>query len=250
MLVIWSFSHLDTSVNKNFESIWVRLYIGSKESDDPIKIKPVPDDISDLKEAVKAKAGPTLDHYGIQDILGGLLDRESSKSDFIKGIRQLASQRGRGDSDKKDIPILALAVPSESGKTEFLKWIHNNCCTFLAGENTKMAQSVLESINGASPEDTGVQDVEHVLVLFASFNQSSVFLGGYEDEHNITQTTIERFLRSYQGDIKMDSRTTYTKRHFDGFENMFDIVDRFEEVRGNTAFIFCIDELSKLKHGN
>ena len=53
---------MSASVNKNIKDIWVQVYIGSKESGTPIKIKPVPDDIHDLKEAVKAKLVPDLDY--------------------------------------------------------------------------------------------------------------------------------------------------------------------------------------------
>ena len=189
--------------------------------------------------------------YGkVRKALGDLLDREGSKSDFLKGIAKLAQHRGETGLDKKDIPILALAAPSESGKTEFLKWIHNDCCTCIAGEETDTARLVLDLINEGSPD--GQVKFDNTLVLFATFNQNSTFDFNLENRGNIVQTTIERLLRSYEGNLHMSRsvKTDYDRVHFDGFDEFIDIVTAVEKVRGRTAFIFCIDELSEVRTNN
>ena len=80
---------------------------------------------------------------------GGLLDREGSKQDLYDGLSDLASKRGT-DFDKKELPILALYAPSENGKTEFLRLVFNNCCSFVASDTPgTTAERLLRRINEA-----------------------------------------------------------------------------------------------------
>lgn len=138
------------------------------------------------------------------------------------------------------MPVLAIAAPSESGKTEFLRWIFNNSCTFSpdAGETAK---ELLRRINDASPEN--VPDLDRLLVLFASFNQRSTYTTG---EGPIVITTIERLVRSYEGrvDIQRFDAATSALRSWD------DLVKMFSKDGKNIGFIVCIDELSKLRQLN
>ena len=43
-------------------SVWVCLFIEDEHQGDPVKISPIPEDINDLKEAVKKKFELTLRH--------------------------------------------------------------------------------------------------------------------------------------------------------------------------------------------
>lgn len=51
-------------------SVWVQLHIKGENgpSGEPIKIKPAPDDVSDLKEAVKTKLQPKIDYAPLNEI--------------------------------------------------------------------------------------------------------------------------------------------------------------------------------------
>ena len=178
--------------------------------------------------------------------LGGLLDRDDSIECLFKNLEFLATKCGQKGLDKKDVPLLAIAAPSESGKTEFMKWINNHCCTDLNPDVGGIAMTLLKRINGALPDDQ--KKFDRVLVLFASFNQTSVY--HYQTEKGIiVQTTIERLLRSHQGNVDMSKQSLigppYGTQHFCDFESFPDIVNAFAEKDRSTAFIFCIDELSK-----
>jgi len=180
--------------------------------------------------------------------LGGLLDRNYSIECLFKNLQLLATKRGNRRLDKKDVPLLAVAAPSESGKTEFMKWVNNHCCTDLNPDVDGNAMNLLSTINDASPD--GQEKFKHVLVLFASFNQTSSY--HYQTEKGmIVETTIERLLRSHQGLLDMSKESTigpaYNTQHFRDFTAFGDIATAFENdsEKGNTAFIFCIDELSK-----
>ena len=181
--------------------------------------------------------------------LGGLLDREYSIECLFRNLRYVATLLGDKYLDKKDVPVLGLAAPSESGKTEFLKWVNNQCCTDLNPDTDGMAAKLLREINAASPEGQG--NFDNVLVLFASFSQTSTY-NQNEEKGMIVQTTIERLLRSYHGNLDMvgtySTGPRYNIQHFSDFKYFHDILTTFENDRGKgkTAFIFCIDELSKL----
>jgi len=73
--------------------------------------------------------------------------------------------------DKKKVPVLGIAASSGSGKTAFLRWIFNECCSFNPDAG-KSAIDLLRRINEASPHD--VPKLGRLLVLFASFNQKSL----------------------------------------------------------------------------
>ena len=171
---------------------------------------------------------------------GGLQDRESAKEALYKGLEYLARSRGNPAVDKKKIPLLGIAAPSESGKTEFLRWIFNECCSYNedAGET---AQDLLLRINNASPET--VPKLNRIIVLFASFNQRSPYS---VREGPIEVTVIERLVRSFHGRIDM--------RGFDAdlavLRNFDDLVNLFSKENENTGFIVCIDELSKVRDLN
>ena len=96
---------------------------------------------------------------------GELQDRDSAKEALYKGLEYLARSRGNAAVDKKKIPLLGIAAPSESGKTEFLRWIFNECCSFNE-DRGKAAQEVLLRINNASPAT--VPKLDRIMVLFAS----------------------------------------------------------------------------------
>lgn len=104
-----------------------------------------------------------------------LLDRESPKDQLCEGLAQLAKQVGNKDLDKKEVPVLGLSAPSGAWKSEFLKWVFNECCTYAAhpqnetGSPNDTATKVLRRINDALPH--GQAKFDNVLVLFASFNQ-------------------------------------------------------------------------------
>ena len=51
-------------------SVWVQLYYkGNDEAEgNPIKIRPIPEDVADLIEAAKAKLKKELDHAGLTEI--------------------------------------------------------------------------------------------------------------------------------------------------------------------------------------
>jgi hypothetical protein len=174
---------------------------------------------------------------------GSLLDRDETKKQLYEGLAFLAKNRGEKALDKKDVPVLGLSAPSESGKTEFLRWIFNNCCTYLSSSggqcSSSTAQDVIEKINQASPSDQ--KPLDNMLVLFASFKQS--------DEGPIVKTTVERLLRSYEGDVSMGDDTSWDRERFTGFEFIGDILDCFLGVPGKekTGFIICIDEVSNLR---
>ena len=168
----------------------------------------------------------------------GLHDRESAKEDLYKGLEYLAASRGNSALDKKKVPVLGIAAPSESGKTEFLRWIFNECCTFspYSGETAKR---LLRRINAASPDN--VPDLDRLLVLFASFNhQQSTYTTG---EGPIVITTIERLVRSYEGRVdiqRFDARTA-------ALRSWNDLVEMFSNEGKTTGFIVCIDELSRVR---
>lgn len=171
---------------------------------------------------------------------GGLHDRESAKEDLYKGLEYLATSRGNSALDKKKVPVLGIAAPSESGKTEFLRWIFNNCCTFSphAGETAK---ELLRRINAATPD--GVRHLDRLLVLFASFNQRSTYTTG---EGPIVISTIERLVRSFEGrvDIQRFDANASALRSWN------DLVEMFSNEGKTTGFIVCIDELSKVRQIN
>jgi hypothetical protein len=171
---------------------------------------------------------------------GGLLDRDEAKEKLFKGLEYLASKRGREGLDKKEVPVLGLSATSEAGKTEFLRWIFNNCCTFVPG-GTQTARTLLQRINEASPEKW--RSLDKLLVVFASFSQQSTYM---VDEGPIISTTVERLLRSFHGNISMDGANSWKNRRYTGFSNLQDVMAYFSK-QGNTGFIFCIDELSKLR---
>mmetsp|Transcript_42465 Transcript_42465/g.102285 ORF Transcript_42465/g.102285 Transcript_42465/m.102285 type:complete len:730 (+) Transcript_42465:151-2340(+) len=189
---------------------------------------------------------------GIGDLckkFGGLLDRESSKKDLTAALVGVAKRVGKKVLDKKDVPVLGLAAPSGSGKTEFLRWIFNNCCTYVSSDdntsdNKRFATSLLEEINQAIPETQ--EKLQEILVLFASFNQTSTYMEG---EGPVLSTTVERLLRSFHGNVTMGGDNEYNRTRYDGFASLEDIMNHFSsrEDKGKTGFIFCIDELSKLK---
>ena len=177
---------------------------------------------------------------------GGLLDREVAKTNLDDGLTFLAKRRGKKPLDKKEVPVLGISAPSEAGKTEFLKWVFNNCCTYLPGEN-KNAKSLLQKINDASPE--GQEPLSDLLVLFASFSQGSTY---FDDEGPIVATTVERFLRSFEGNIEMSKggAGSWKSLRFGDFSEIEDIVLYFSQIGGRkkTGFIFCVDEISNLRH--
>ena len=179
-------------------------------------------------------------------LFGGLLDRESSKEQLFDGLMKLAERTGT-NVDKKEVPVLGISAPSGAGKTEFLRWIFNHCCTFLP-EKDKMgdtATKLLEKINGALPH--GQEKFDNMLVLFASFSQLSSYV---KNEGPILSTTTERLLRSFHGDISMIGNSIWSKKRFQGFSNFEDITRHFSSDsgrKGKTGFIFCIDEVSKLR---
>ena len=80
----------------------------------------------------------------LADRFGGLLDRESSKQQLYEGLLQLAKKVGLKSLDKKDVPLLGISGGTESGKTEFLKWIFTHCCTF--SPRQKKAMTTLQAI--------------------------------------------------------------------------------------------------------
>jgi hypothetical protein len=170
----------------------------------------------------------------------GLHDRESSKEDLFQGLEYLASSRGVPELDKKEVPVLGIAAPSESGKTEFLRWIFNNCCTVSLNAGDA-ANNLLGRINAASPPN--VAKLDRLIVLFASFNQKSTY---NIREGPIVVTAIKRLVRSYQGRTDMQG--------FDADDaernNLEDLVNAFSEEDKTTGFVVCIDELSKLRQLN
>lgn len=175
---------------------------------------------------------------------GGLLDRNGAKEDVYKGLEHLAAQRGQHPGDKKRIPLLGLSAPSMAGKTEFLRWVFNNCCTFSSGD-TANAQNILQRINNASPP--GQEALRNLLVLFASFNQDSTYA---YNEGPIVETTTERLLRSFHGNTSMGDGDSWEKQRYKDFSSLGDVMQFFTKRHGPTGFIFCLDELSKLKSVN
>ena len=174
---------------------------------------------------------------------GGLLDRSEPVELVYKGLEFLASQCGKSNLDKKNVPLIGLSAPSESGKTEFLKWICNNCCDFIAGDTETSSNAALRRINAKLPE--GQAPLSRLLILFASFNQTSTYVKG---EGPIVATTVERLLRSYNGDLIMrNGASSYASRRYKGFSSFDDIMDPFLRNDPQTGFIFCIDEFSELK---
>lgn len=141
--------------------------------------------------------------------------------------------------------LLGLCGGSESGKTEFLRWIFNYCCTFIPNDKRdNTATDLLRKINAAIPQ--GQKEFDNRLVLFASFNQTSTYV---RDEGPILSTTMERLLRSFSGDIVMHGPSSWKVRRFQGFSCVEHIMDHFDKG-GNTGYIYCIDELSNLKDKN
>ncbi|KAL7564540.1 hypothetical protein ACA910_013941 [Epithemia clementina (nom. ined.)] len=170
----------------------------------------------------------------------GLHDRDLAKEDLYQGLEYLAKRRGDRALDKKDVPVLGISAPSESGKTEFLRWVFNECCT-VSPDAGETAQEVLRRINVASP--VNVPNLSRLLVLFASFNQQSPYSIG---EGPIEVTTIERLVRSYEGRLDM--------QRFDAATSVLrswnDLVEMFSKEGETTGFVVCIDELSKLRQVN
>lgn len=173
---------------------------------------------------------------------GGLLDRKAALEDLYQGLEHLAAKRGDKALNKKEVPVIGISAPSENGKTEFLRWVFNNCCTF-SPVATPNPQEILQRINKASP--SGQVPLKNLLVLFASFNQTSTFIVG---EGPIVETTVERLLRSFQGDIAMsDGADSWKNRRYRNYSHWDDVMRSFSEQYGPTGFIFCFDELSKVR---
>ena len=134
---------------------------------------------------------------------GGLLNRESAKQDLCSGLEYLATKVGKKNLDRNNVPVLGLAAPSGAGKTEFLKWIFNDCCTCMPADGkSDSAIELLQKINKAIPQ--GEERLDNILVLFATFNQESTYTRG---EGPIEETTVER-LRSFQGNLIMGTGST------------------------------------------
>jgi hypothetical protein len=81
---------------------------------------------------------------------------------------------GKQNLDKKEVPLIALTGQSETGKTEFLRWVSNNYCTYRSGERTDSAIDSLNELNDSLPTDH--IRLENILVLFASINQTSTYM--------------------------------------------------------------------------
>lgn len=171
--------------------------------------------------------------------VGGLLDRQASIEQLYRGLEKLAGVMGTPSLDKKSVPIIGITGTSEAGKTEFLRWVFNNCCTFQEAASTN-AQRLVQRLNQASPNDQARFD--NLLVLFASFNQTSTYM---KDEGPISETTVERLLRSFHGKTSFDERSKYIR--YEGFSHWNDIINAFRNAHGNTGFIFILDELSKVR---
>lgn len=132
---------------------------------------------------------------------------------------------------------MALTATTEAGKTEFLKWVFNECCSFNPNPG-KVARDVLQRINYASPPDA--QKLDSILVLFASFNQESTYAA--DNEPNIRHSTLERLRRSFEGRVDMDGFDADTPQ----LRNWTDLVEMFSVVGKKIGYIICIDELSKV----
>ena len=170
--------------------------------------------------------------------VGGLLDRRTTIEQLYRGLEKLAGTMGTPNLDKKRVPIIGITGPSETGKSEFLRWVFNNCCTFQ--EAVTNAKRLVQRLNQASSNDQATFD--KLLVLFASFNQTSTYMKG---EGPIRETTIERLLRSFHGNTSFEERSKYIR--YEGFNDWHDIIDAFRNTYGNTGFIFILDELSKVR---
>lgn len=171
----------------------------------------------------------------------GFLDRETTIEQLYQALEKLAAVRGTPSLDKKKVPIIGITGRSETGKTEFLRWVFNNCCTF-QNKPTENADNLLQRLNNASPGKQ--ENLKNLLVLFASFNQTSPYLA---TEGPIMETTIERLLRSFHGNASFGSGSN---ERFKGYYAWHDIIDTFTKKHGSTGFIFLLDELSKLKDDN
>ncbi|KAG7372542.1 hypothetical protein IV203_018685 [Nitzschia inconspicua] len=175
---------------------------------------------------------------------GGVHDREKSIQETRDGLKKLARLRFKAGLDKKNVSLLGVAATSESGKTEFLRYIFNNFCSYVRDKSEdSIADQVLDDINSASP--VGADKFDKVVVLFATFNQKSPYSKSQENRV-IIKTTVERLLRSYNGNIKMssDGRDSWKEGQRFNRSSLDGICDLFPK---NTAFIFCIDEVSKVK---
>ena len=70
-------------------------------------------------------------------------------------------------------------------------------------------------------------------------------------EGPIVATTVERLLRSFDGDLFMTEKSSWKDKRFGGFSGLQHIMSHFDkQQQGNTGFIFCVDELSKLRQAD
>lgn len=174
----------------------------------------------------------TLPLGKLAEALGGVKARQATVAQLMEGFRLLASVRGRDNLDKREVPLLAIGNIPQSGKTEFLRWVFNNCCSLCDGAK---AASTLEQINTASPR--GSAKLTELVVLFASYNQRSTFV----IEEPIVPTTVERLLRSYFGNVVFGN--VDEQRY-----NVHTFQQLFAEFVPNksTGLVLCLDELSKV----
>ena len=181
-------------------------------------------------------------------------DRNQSIEDFRDGLVYLAKECRRENLNNKDMPVLCLWGPSAASKTktELLKWIFHNCCTFIKEEeeapaNQSMALSIRKQINDASPPADGTfikKPLENLVVLLASFNQPFSETKGL----SIYETVAERLCLSYEGDFGLqENRPQQQQKHYSNIEHVGDITAQFP---ANTGFIFCIDAICNLMKSN
>lgn len=189
---------------------------------------------------------PKLKIGNLAERFGGLLDRKTSILECQNALVTLAQGVGDSSLDKNYSQLIALSAPSKAGKTEFLRWIFNNWCTWTdtysgastgTGDKPEMnpagvptARELIMQINSA------IRDPEHhlsdILVLFASFNQTSPYVSG---EGPIVETTVERLFRSYVGNVKMAGNNAWQQQRY--------------AVGGKGTFDTIMNHFSALKNG-
>ena len=148
--------------------------------------------------------------------------------------------------DKTIAPFIGVTGKMKSGKTEFLRWIFNNCCTFQGEKKSPHSKALLQRLNQALPEDEA--PFQNLLVLYASYNGTSAYS---TNEGPICGTTVERLLRSFHGRIHFRDDYPANKRvRYEGFGKGQSIIDVFTKTYGKTGFVFLLDDLSEIQEEN
>ena len=205
--------------------------------------------------------------------LDGLYDRQQSIEDFYRALENVATSmrqksaketmdeseshgtddvENAGDTNEDCVddsaiaPFIAVHGKEGVGKTEFLRWIFNHCCTFQGKQKTAVSKALLQRLNQALP--TTEKPLENILVLYASYKGESAHS---TNEGPICGTTVERLLRSFHGITEFRDDYPAKKRvRYEHFSKGQHIIDTFTRLYGKTGFVFLLDDLSELREAN